>query len=213
MSYSDYKTVESIREKFKISVVSGESQFSDTMEIPSGNLLTETLKDSIPLALNINTEKARSELIICPVLMEVRRLLHKKISLFSGVDFNVDENLGLSGYCDFILSNSPDQIFIDYPVVCIVEAKNENIRSGYGQCIAEMIAARIFNDQRGISLKYILGVVTTGSNWRFLKYEDNVVTVDYDEYLISQVGKILGIFVAAMNDNADHGDGSLDRCN
>ncbi len=103
MSYSDFKTVESIRDKFNIPIISGESIFAETEEIVAGHILTEMLQDNIPLALNINTEKARSELIICPVLVEVRRILNRKVSLFSGIDFNVDDTLSLNGYCDFII--------------------------------------------------------------------------------------------------------------
>ena len=202
MPYSDFKTIESVKEKFKISISSGDSLFSKTKEIEIDPIIAEILKDNITLALNINTEKARSELIICPILVEVRKILNKKVSLFSGIEFNVDDSLSLTGYCDFIMSNSPDQIFLDFPIVCIVEAKNENIKSGYAQCIAEMIAARIFNERNSVSVNYILGVVTTGSNWKFLKYENNKIFVDFDEYLISQVNKILGIFVETMNINS-----------
>jgi len=200
--YTDFKTIESVKEKFKISISSGDSLFSKTKEIEIDPIIAEILKDNITLALNINTEKARSELIICPILVEVRKILNKKVSLFSGIEFNVDDSLSLTGYCDFIMSNSPDQIFLDFPIVCIVEAKNENIKSGYAQCIAEMIAARIFNERNSVSVNYILGVVTTGSNWKFLKYENNKIFVDFDEYLISQVNKILGIFVETMNINS-----------
>jgi len=133
--------------------------------------------------------------------VEVRRILNRKVSLFSGTDFNVDETLGLTGYCDFIMSSSPNQVFLEFPIVCIVEAKNETIRTGYAQCIAEMIAAKIFNERNSAEASYILGVVTTGSNWKFLKYESGSVLVDFDEYLISQVNKILGIFVETMKEN------------
>ncbi|HLC16943.1 MAG TPA: hypothetical protein VJL89_12035 [Thermodesulfovibrionia bacterium] len=127
--------------------------------------------------------------------------MNKKISFFSGIEFNVDENLSLAGYCDFILSNSPDQVFLESPVACIVEAKNENIRSGYGQCIAEMIAAKKFNEKNSIEVCCILGAITTGSNWKFLKHENESIFVDFDEYLISKVNKILGIFVETIRKN------------
>lgn len=198
MAYSDFKTIDNVKETFKIPILSREPLFSETEAVEAGRLLTETLADNVPLALNINTEKARSELMVCPVLVEVRRLLERKISLFSGIEFNVDDTLGLNGYCDFILSNSPDQVFLESPVACVVEAKNERIRSGYAQCAAEMIAAKMFNERHGIDVPHILGAVTTGSNWKFLKYENGSVFVDFDEYLISQVSHILGIFVETM---------------
>jgi len=129
------------------------------------------------------------------VLVEVRKLLNHQISLFSGTDFTVDSKLGLNGYCDYILSNSPDQIYIKAPVVCMVEAKNENIKLAYPQCIAEMIAAQKFNVAKEQQVETIWGVVTTGSSWKFLYLTGNQVAIDYEEYLISQIGKILGIFL------------------
>ncbi|MCB1920345.1 MAG: hypothetical protein KDJ28_10255 [Candidatus Competibacteraceae bacterium] len=198
MSYSNFKNLEIIKQKFDLGIKSADSLFSNVEDINPSLLLTQLLQENVPLALNINTEKARSEFIIAPVLMEVRRLFKQQVSLFSGTDFSVDETQDLNGYCDFILSASPDQVFIEAPVVCVVEAKNENIKAGYPQCIAEMVAARTFNEQQQRPLRSILGVVTTGSNWRFLKLEDRIVWVDFDEYLISRIARILGIFAHAI---------------
>lgn len=60
--------------------------------------------------------------------MDVRRHLNYQVSLFSGADFNVDAALGLTGFCDFILSRSTEQYYIETPVLTIVEAKNESIK-------------------------------------------------------------------------------------
>ncbi|KHD08341.1 hypothetical protein PN36_12505 [Candidatus Thiomargarita nelsonii] len=199
MSYSDFKTFDQIKSKLGIDVKSGGSLFENTKTVKASELLTNILYENLSLALNINTEKARSELIIAPVLVEVRKLLDRKISLFSGLEFNVDEKKGLNGFCDFILSQSPDQIFLEFPVMCIVEAKNENLKSGYAQCAAEMIASEIFNNKHSYPVKYILGVVTTGSNWKFLKLENGTVYIDFDEYLISQIDQILGIIKTALD--------------
>ncbi len=199
MSYSDFKTLEDVKKKFNITVRSSGSLFGSVNEIVPSEQFTETLKENVDLALNINTEKARSELIIAPLLVEARKRLNREISLFSGSEFNVDAQLGLTGYCDFILSKSPNQVFIEAPVICIVEAKNENIKSGFAQCTVEMIASDIFNKRNSCPINSILGVVTTGSNWKCLKLENDVVFIDFNEYLISQAGKILGIFVEAIN--------------
>lgn len=67
-------------------------------------------------------------MIITPILLELRRKANYEISLFSGSDFNVDFEKGLSGYCDFLISRSKEQLTINAPVIIIVEAKNENIK-------------------------------------------------------------------------------------
>ena len=199
MPYSNFKTIDDITRAFDAQIVSDDPLFASIAEAEVSPLTKAILEENLPLALNINTEKARSELIIAPVSVEIRRLLERKISLFSGIEFNVDDSRDLNGYCDFLLSSSPDQTYLRAPVMCVVEAKNENMKSGYAQCMAEMIAAQLYNAQKGHPANQIVGVVTTGSNWRFLTLEESLIRIDFDEYLISQVNKILGIFVAEFH--------------
>ncbi len=151
------------------------------------------------LAVAINTEKARSEMIIAPILLEIRRKVNYNISLFSGVDFNVDFSQGLNGFCDFLISRSKEQLFIQAPVLTIVETKNENLKSGLGQCVAEMVAAQLFNQQEGNKISTIYGAVTIGTIWQFLKLHGALVSIDLREYYIRDIQKILGILMQAVN--------------
>jgi hypothetical protein len=139
------------------------------------------------------TEKARAELIIAPVLLEVRRKLNFQIGFFSGSEFNVDLQAGLSRYFDYILTASKESYEIWTPVVTLVEAKNESIKSGLGQCIAEMVAAQIFNQRNGEAIESIYGAVTTGTDWKFIKLVDKTVWIDKRGYFINEISLILGI--------------------
>ena len=170
------------------------SLFSDieSAEVPE-SFYHEMQEDIVPLALANNTEKARSELIISPVLLQLRKIENRKISLFSGIDFNVDEERGLKGACDFIISRSAEQLFLDAPIIALVEAKKENIVQGIPQCIAEMKAAQIFNEKRKNSINTLFGIVTTGIHWQFLKLDDDLTSLDLEQYYIKELGKILGI--------------------
>ncbi len=145
------------------------------------------------ISLGMNTEKAKSEFIIAPILLELRRLLAGAVGIFSGVEFNVDPSRGLTGVCDFILSKSEFQYVLRAPLVSVVEAKNDNLRHGYAQCIAEMYASDLYNQRHGVSLRAVYGAVTTGGAWKFLRLEGTTVTLDLDEYYIGNLGKILGI--------------------
>ena len=194
MPYSEF-TISAVKEKFNIDTDENTDLFSNVPEVEISELLKSNLAENIPLAVAISTEKARSELIIAPVLVELRRMLHRQISLFSGVDFNVNEKEGLSGNCDFIISRSKEQLVVTAPIIMVVEAKNEDLKRGYGQCIAEMIAARQFNQKNGIPLDYMHGIVTIGSIWHFLKLASATVYIDLCEYYINQVNKILGILI------------------
>ena len=80
-------------------------------------------------------------------------------------------------------------------MVAIVEAKREDLSSGVAQCIAEMYAAQLFNQKRGKPHKTIFGVVTSGTDWRFLQLEGTQVTLDLREYPITQIDNILGVLV------------------
>jgi hypothetical protein len=147
----------------------------------------------MPVVLGRGREKARSEMLVTPVLLEVREILKHKISLFSGIEFNIDRKLGLAGYCDFLLSKSPHQIAIYAPVLNIVEAKHEDLSEGVAQCLAEMHAARLFNEKQGNPTPIVYGATTSGTAWRFLSLNGTSAEADLTEYHINDVAKILGI--------------------
>ena len=197
MADSDFKLSEIIQ-KFELTLNEVSGLFADVPEEEPSNLLTTILKENIDLAVSINTEKARSEMIISPILLEVRRNLNNEISLFSGVDFNVDNQQGLNGFCDFLISLSKEQLFVRAPVITLVESKNENLKLGLAECIAEMLAAQLFNEQKQNAIKIVYGAVTIGTIWQFLKLEDKTISIDLTEYYIKDVKKILGILISAI---------------
>lgn len=192
MPYSQF-TIEQIKSSFGIRLSEQVGIFGNIPEASYSNFLSETLDYNIPLALAINSEKSRSELIVMPILIELRKQLSNQIGLFSGKDFTVDSQKGLNGFCDFLISKSPEQLIIEAPVITIVEAKNDNIETGLGQCMAEMIAAQLFNHQKGNEVQKVYGVITTGSLWKFMQLEDQTITIDLSEYFLGNVGKIVGI--------------------
>lgn len=193
MAYSDFTTLTKVREAFGLMIEESIDLFTDIPEVLPSSHLQTTLNENVFLATAINTEKSRSELIIAPVLLEVRRIFNFQIGFFSGSEFNVDLQAGLSGYCDYILTASKESYEIRTPVVTLVEAKNESIKSGLGQCIAEMVAAQLFNQRNGEAIASIYGAVTTGTDWKFLKLIDKTVWIDKRDYFINEVSQILGI--------------------
>ncbi|BDA75447.1 hypothetical protein RIVM261_089230 [Rivularia sp. IAM M-261] len=197
MPYSAF-SFNKAKKDFNLTVIENQDLFQNVEVVSPTDYLNIILTEHLPLVTAINTEKARSELVIMPVMIEVRRYFKYQISLFSGTEFNVDAEKGLEGRCDFILSRSQEQYDITSPVVTIVEAKNESIKSGLGQCIATMIAAQIFNQQQGNPIEEVYGVVTTGTDWKFLKLLGNTVTIDKSDYFIKEIDKILGILVTTL---------------
>lgn len=201
MVYADFSLKSAVRE-LNFSLQEARGIFAEIPEVAINPYLQETLPDHVALAMAINTEKARSELIISHILVELRQQFSCQVSFFSGSEFNVDPAQSLTGYCDFLISLSPEQLFIVAPVVAIVEAKNENLFSGLGQCAAEMIAARLFNNTEGNAIDKIYGAVTSGNFWRFLRLENSVLAIDLQDYSIENPGKILGILSAMLRQTA-----------
>lgn len=167
--------------------------FSAIPAVPLREDFVTTITEGAMVALAVNTEKAKSEFIIAPVLLEVRRRCGGAVGLFSGVALDVDSAKGLHGVCDFLLSKSARQFILSAPVVIVVEAKNDNLRTGLGQCIATVYAAALYNQRAENPLPAVFGVVTTGSAWKFLQLVGTTVTIDLKEYYIDDPGKLVGV--------------------
>ena len=201
MAYSNF-TLETVREAFDIQEVDIAGLFSDSEPMVPSELLTAVLERNIPLATAIGTEKAKSEMIVSDVLVELREQLDLSISLFSGIDFNVDDENGLAGVCDFLISLSPVQFVLEAPVIVLVEAKKDDLEIGLGQCVAEMVAAQYFNAEKGNDIRRIYGATTSGREWRFLKLEGKKLHIDMAVYQIAQCDKILGILANMVKQKA-----------
>jgi hypothetical protein len=197
MSYENF-SIESVEKDFSVTIQIETNLFAEVTPVEPSERLLSLLEELTPLASAIGTEKARSEFIIAPILAEVKKRAGNQVSLFSGTRFDVDKDKGLNGFCDFMFSLSSSQLSLAAPVIAIVEAKNDNINSGFGQCMAEMVAAQIYNQQKNKPLKTVYGCVTTGSVWRFLQLVDKTIVVDDCEYYLDQLAKILGIFAADL---------------
>ncbi len=194
MPYSNF-SLSRVKREFNLTTVENRSFFPEIQPIEPSFYLKEALSEGLPIAIATGSEKARSELIISPILVEVRKILERKISFFSGEDFTIAPELDLTGVCDFLISRSPEQVFIEAPAVVIIEAKKGDLKPGLGQCAAEMVAAQIFNQQNNIPITTIYGSVTSGTAWRFLKLSGQILNIDLRDYPIPPVEVILGMLV------------------
>ena len=191
MAYNNFSLQDAI-DRFELTLT--ESAFCESL--PPASLEPEFLSifnRYLPLGQNARSEKARSELIISPVLVELLNLADNRVQLFSGEEFNVDRERGLNGFCDFLLTKSTISSIIQAPIIMLVEAKKEELDLGWGQCTAEMIAAQIFNKYKNESIPVVYGCVTSGKFWQFLKLQDKDLTLDLNQYPVTSVDRILGI--------------------
>ncbi len=161
--------------------------------IPSELLMSVlTFNQSLPLG----TEKAKSELLITPILNELCQRNPDSFTYFSGYNFDVDKSLGLKGRCDYLFSKNYKAVRIDAPLFFIVEAKNDDVNNenSLAQCIAEMYAAQLFNQKKhNDSIKFIYGAVSTGFEWIFLKLENTKINIDTRRYYLNRLEELLGV--------------------
>ena len=106
----------------------------------------------------------------------------------------VDAENGLTGVCDFLISLSPRQSYVEAPIIALVEAKNLDLKLWLGQCAAEMFAAQRFNAEKGNDIPCVYGASTTGVEWLFLKLQGKCLQLDMSTYTIERCDRILGIF-------------------
>jgi hypothetical protein len=190
MAYNKF-TLEKVIEQFGVQVVAAQSLFKHEIEkVEISDILKKILERNFPLVRSFTSEKALSELLISPILVELRELRQQQINIFSGIEFNIDATRGLRGHCDFIIGGNNSQFVLNAPVMTIVEAKKGVIDYGYGQCVAEMIAATIFNEKRNIQ-RTVYGCVTTGWDWKFMFIQENTVYIEDKLHSINQLEDVL----------------------
>ena len=198
MAYNQF-TMAKLRKEYHLNVAHRAALFADAPPAEVSDFLRETLRRNTALALRSGSEKARSEYIIAPILTEAYEQMEERVNLFSGVEFNVDKKRGLAGFCDFLFSLGPAALDIQAPVLSVVEAKKEDIPKGIPQCLAELVAAQIFNLAEERPIETLYGIVTTGTEWKFLRLRGTDAVIDADEYFLIQPEKIVGIILSMLN--------------
>jgi len=153
--------------------------------------LKETLNKGMQLI--VGYEKARSELIVMPILLASRESNQNCFAIYSDETLDVNTDKGLNGECDFILTYSQPLPAIQSPIFTVVEAKKNAIESHLGQCAAQMLGAQLFNQNENNDCEVIYGCVTTGEAWQFLKLENEILHIDSRRYYINNVNEILGV--------------------
>jgi hypothetical protein len=198
MPYTDFDLT-GVETRLGVKLHLGE-MFPSVTPIPVPGWLTDQLDRGRAIARL--TEKARSELIIAPILLGAREVCGRVFAIFSGHRLDVDQSRGLAGECDFILSRQEAVPVLRTPVIAVVEAKRGDVDAGIGQCLAQMIGAVAFNEQRAKVRPPVYGCVTTGDEWQFLRLEGADAVYDTTRRYISDLGELLGVFSHIAADTA-----------
>ena len=206
MVYNDF-TLGTVVKAFQLEVVETLGLFSDIEPVIPRPHFTTDLERRVQLAFAVSTDKAKSEFVISYILFELWLHLDRCPTLFSGIEFNVDPEKGLTGMCDFLISLSPLLFIVEAPVSLLVKVpdisgKDESHIIGLGACVAEMLAAQRFNKAKGNEIPCIYGATTSGINWHFLKLEGQRLHIDLALYQIVNCDKILGILASMVEQKA-----------
>ncbi len=191
MGYSNYKSLKQSLKKLQIEEFD-KRLFTDIKEVQPSDWLLKTIEYANEMPLT--NEKSKSERLISPILLEATLPYKEFITLYSGEDLTVDDKQDLSGSCGFFIAKHPRKSVMQAPVITLCEAKDEDFDYGQGQCLAQMYAAQIFNEQEGHPQTFIYGCAVTGGEWKFLKLEKKQVLVDINTYYLNDLPKILGVF-------------------
>ncbi len=189
MGYSNYKTLKSVTQKFGLSA-KRDRFLTNISPIEPSLWLLESLRLSELLPLT--NEKSKSERVVSPILTEVAQHFIDKVTFFSGENLTVNPDDNLSGECDFFFTLVPKSPYLESPIISIVEAKDEDMEWGIAQCAAQLYGAKLFNEVEGKNIPVMYGCASTGTDWQFLRFENNTFLLDSKIY--TNLKEILGVW-------------------
>ena len=189
MGYSNFKKIKTVIKKFNLDLETVRL-FENITPIAPSAWLAESL--ALMEYLPLTNEKAKAERIITPILVEVCKNYKHQISFFSGESIDIDSTLDLSGACDFLFALQSPKPYIEAPIISIAESKDEDIEWGIAQCAAQIYGAKLFNDAEGKNIPFIYGCATDGTEWQFMKFENNIFHLDTKIY--TDLKEVLGVW-------------------
>jgi hypothetical protein len=187
MAFTNYKNIADVLKSFPLSYQ--EQDFIQNIEFECDRYFASRLNTVIQEGIVFNSEYAICENIISPILTEVWRGYIQNFLIWSHQPLNYDENL--SGVPDYVVAQrSPrGKIVLEKPYVIVVEAKKDNFEEGWGQCLAEMLAAQKLNNDPS---KKLFGMVSNGKLWEFGVLQEELFTKNRKYYVLENLDELMG---------------------
>jgi hypothetical protein len=169
MSFSNYKEIEQVQIEFNIRWK--EENFINAKAIKISEEFLKEYQFKLEVIDFRASEAARTETLIFPILLEVYKDYHNKFSLWIQKSISAGKNL--SGTPDYLVSIKSElgKTVLGKPLVAVVEAKKNDFDTGWGQCLAELVALQKINNNENI---VVYGIVTDGERWEFGKLEKDI---------------------------------------
>ena len=187
MAFSDYKTIAQVQEEYKIKYL--EEDFIEIGDLKPSDLFVKELQFSEQNMDIFTSESSRCENIIYPILREVYKTFLDEYTLWSHKSITYDAKL--NGTPDYLFSTKSElgKTVLGLPIVIIVEAKKNDFREGWGQCLAELIAVQKINEAEELP---VYGIVTDGELWQFGKLVSDEFTKSKLRITTTDLDKIFG---------------------
>ncbi|KOR30715.1 hypothetical protein TI04_04485 [Achromatium sp. WMS2] len=187
MAFSDFKSIADVQKRYRI--IYREDKFLCGEEIPPPSHFLADLEFSKQNIDIFTSEAARSELVISPLLREIYKNHYSAYSFWIQKSIAFDEVL--SGTPDYIISKRSllGKTFLEPPIVIVVEAKRNDFEHGWGQCLAELLAAQKINDN---ALKPVYGIVTDANVWQFGRLISETFTRNTESFTLDNINKLYG---------------------
>jgi hypothetical protein len=201
MAYSDF-TIDRLTQEFGVDFL-GASLFEAAESSAPSAWLTETL--ALARRSGFGTDKARTERLVSPVLAELARRNQYEVAVISGESLDVAPERGLTGTCDFALSFTKVQDFINAPVCCIVGARTRENDNGVVECAAQLVGASLLHARDKKRSSPLYDCATTGVEWQFMKLEGNVCTLHEARYYTLDLPRLLGVLQHIVDRTKPHG--------
>jgi hypothetical protein len=148
--------------------------------------LQETFYKILP-NITINSEIAKREFLIAPILVELTKTTNSKIN----VEYSIDVNDKLSGSLDYLIRLKQELI--------VIEAKKGDLDKGFNQLSAELIALDKYEEDNPSNMLY--GAITIGDVWRFaiLKRDTQHIIKDINSYTIpNDIETVFSILIGIL---------------
>lgn len=187
MSFNHYKNIADVINEF--SLIYQEEVFIPENIFDINPYFLERLELILKEGIVFNSEYAICENIIAPILVEIWLKYKEKLLLWSHQPLNYDEKL--SGIPDYMIAQrSPrGKVILAQPYLILVEAKKDNFDEGWGQCLAELVAAQKLNAHPE---NKVFGIVSNGKLWEFSQLQNDIITKNLKYYTLENLRQLMG---------------------
>ncbi|WP_394794970.1 hypothetical protein [Armatimonas sp.] len=190
MAFSDYKNISQTQKEFGIAYREERFLFAEPVLPPEAFL--RDLEFSRANMDIFTSEASRTELVISPLLREAYKRFYERYAFWIQKPLNYSEKL--SGIPDYLIATKSalGKTVLETPLVVVVEAKKNDFEQGWGQCLAELIAAQKLNDNPSLP---VFGIVTDGELWKFGKLIGTEFVLETTSYTLTDLPELFGVLL------------------